>query len=177
MRPVSVAVDTRTKTPLWKLVVLYPAVTSVFMFAALTTRTGIGLVVLGLVIFAVGASTYAMSERRMLRENSGVRVPYFAGPPVAPRHVDLLAAAGMPLLTSGAVLTVRASEAARPWVFISDGQNHPEHVRTLDISQRDIQLCTPTSKQRSTAAPRQALNGRCSEMSKSPESASLATWF
>ena len=71
MRPVSVAVDTRTKTPLWKLVVLYPAVTSVFMFAALTTRTGIGLVVLGLVIFAVGASTYAMSERRMLRENSG----------------------------------------------------------------------------------------------------------
>ncbi|MDI9904521.1 hypothetical protein [Rhodococcus sp. IEGM 1406] len=119
MRPVSVAVDTRTKTPLWKMAVLYPAVTSVFMFAALTTRTGIGLVVLGLVIFAVGASTYAMSERRMLRENSGVRVPYFAGPPVAPRHVDILAAAGMPLLTSGAVLTVRASDTERPWVFIS----------------------------------------------------------
>ena len=118
MRPISVAVDTRTKTPLWKMVVLYPAVTSVFMFAALTTRTGIGLVVLGLAIFVVGASTYAMSERRMLRENSGVRVPYFAGPPVAPRHVDLLAA-GMPLLTSGAVLTVRASETERPWVFIS----------------------------------------------------------
>ena len=119
MRSVSVAVDTRIKTPLWKIAVLYPTVTSVFMFAALTTRTGIGLVVLGLVIFAVGASTYAMSERRTLRENAGVRVPYFAGPPVAPRRLDLLAAAGMPLLTSGAVLTVRASEAARPWVFIA----------------------------------------------------------
>jgi len=86
MRPVSVAVDTRIKTPLWKMVVLYPAVTSVFMFAALTTRTGIGLVVLGLAIFVVGATTYAMSERRMLRENSGVRVPYFAGPPVYSRQ-------------------------------------------------------------------------------------------
>ncbi|MGW6656328.1 hypothetical protein [Rhodococcus sp. NPDC055024] len=119
MRSVSVAVDTRTKTPLWKMVVLYPAVMSVFMFAALTTRTGVGLAVLGLAIFAVGASTYAMSERRMLRENAGIRLPYFGGPPVAPRHLDLLAAAGMPLLTSGAVLTVRASEAGRPWVFIS----------------------------------------------------------
>ncbi|YCN57718.1 hypothetical protein AB9M10_10160 [Rhodococcus erythropolis] len=118
MRSVSVPADTYASTPIWKSAPVTLATVGVFAYALMSTRTGVVEVALGAVIAIAGAALYCMSVMRTIRENSGSRVPLLGTPPVSPRDVDLLAAAGMPLIMGGSLLAIRAAGWTWPYLYL-----------------------------------------------------------